>query len=309
MAFLATSSTTVLQKAGIEAAAPEGATYESGSDGILDLLNSLERKFEEELRDLETKWMKTKGAHMVEAQTQTDLIEQHTTMRSHKAATKKEKEKAAAQATADKNDAVAQKAEDTAFLRDVHGECEMKSSDYETRQKLRAGEVTALNKAIELLTGTAGSNVNVKADRMRGGVAAGSSLAQLRSATMRPSQHLAASFLQAQGRRMNSRVLAVLSARVAQDPFAKVKKMIQDMVYKLMEEANQEAEQKGFCDTEMGTNKMTRERKTTDAEELTASIDEMAARLSTLSEEMAKLSQELSDTDAAVQQATAIRTE
>merc|ERR1719443_2695779 len=73
--------------------------------------------------------------------------------------------------------------------------------------------------------------------------------------------------------------------------------MIEDMVYKLMEEANEEAEHKGFCDQEMGTNKMTREQKATDVEELTASVEETTA----------DLSEQMSEIDASTQKATAIR--
>jgi chromosome segregation ATPase len=96
---------------------------------------------------------------------------------------------------------------------------------------------------------------------------------------------------------------------VAEDPFAKVKKMIQDMVYKLMEEANSEAEHKGFCDTELGTNAMTREQKTTAVNELSANIEEMTAKISSLSDEIGQLSAEIGEIDAAVAEATAIREE
>ena len=51
-----------------------------------------------------------------------------------------------------------------------------------------------------------------------------------------------AAFLQQQAHRTNSRLLATLAMRVSDDPFVKVKKMIKDMVVKLMEEATEEAE-------------------------------------------------------------------
>ena len=53
---------------------------------------------------------------------------------------------------------------------------------------------------------------------------------------------------------LGSRVLSALAVRVEADPFAKVKKMIKDFIVKLMEEANEEAEYKGWCDTELSTN-------------------------------------------------------
>merc|ERR1719399_1752616 len=75
----------------------------------------------------------------------------------------------------------------------------------------------------------------------------------------------------------------------------KVKKMIKDLVYKLMEEARQEAEHKGWCDTELTTNKQTRDKKSADVASLKAEIEELTA-------EIAKLTQDLSDLQAAVKE-------
>merc|ERR1719161_553043 len=83
--------------------------------------------------------------------------------------------------------------------------------------------------------------------------------------------------------------------------------MIQDMVYKLMEEANEEAEHKGFCDTEMGTNKNTRDAKTNKVDELTASIKEMTAQAEMLTSEAAGLTDEVFALDMAVSEASALR--
>merc|ERR1712203_701758 len=69
-------------------------------------------------------------------------------------------------------------------------------------------------------------------------------------------------------------VLSALSVRVADDPFVKVKKMIKDLIVRLMEEANEEAEHKGWCDTELATNEQTRKEKTEAVEVLHAEIDQ-----------------------------------
>ena len=54
---------------------------------------------------------------------------------------------------------------------------------------------------------------------------------------------------------------------IAGDPFDKVKKMIKDMIVRLMEEATEESEHKGWCDSELGTNKITRESRRADSPE------------------------------------------
>ena len=67
------------------------------------------------------------------------------------------------------------------------------------------------------------------------------------SASKNPSQARVAEFLREKGSAINSRVLSALAVRVAEDPFVKVKKMIKDLIVRLMEEANEEAEHKGWC--------------------------------------------------------------
>jgi len=308
MAFLSTSSAVQLQRS----EAPEASSYASNTGGVEDILFGLEDKLHEELAKLERDFLKTQGSFQMLQQTFTDQIDQHSISRNHKASTKKEKEEARATAEGDLADTESLKAEDEAYLMDVQSNCAQESSDYEKRQKDRAGEVRALNKAIEIISGGA---VSGAAEKHLSSLVQGASLAQLRSNSASTSkaslqhdaQRDAASFLQQQSRRISSGVLAALSLRVAGDPFVKVKKMIQDMVFKLMTEANEEAEQKGFCDAELGKNKMTRDQKTTSIDELTATIDELSSKMVQLGTEISDLSQRISDTDAAIQEATAIR--
>merc|ERR1719428_1373610 len=83
--------------------------------------------------------------------------------------------------------------------------------------------------------------------------------------------------------------------------------MIKDMIMKLTQEATEEAEHKGFCDTEMGTNKITRDSKTDEVASLTATIQELTADLGKLSEEITGLTAAISAIDAAMAKATAQR--
>merc|ERR1719482_216078 len=85
--------------------------------------------------------------------------------------------------------------------------------------------------------------------------------------------------------------------------------MITDMVKKLMEEANEEADHKAFCDAEMSTNKQTRDLKTTTIAELKASIEELTADAAKTSKEIADLGDQIAAIDAAVAKATEDRME
>merc|ERR1719428_672611 len=85
--------------------------------------------------------------------------------------------------------------------------------------------------------------------------------------------------------------------------------MIKDMIIKLTEEANEEAEHKGFCDSEMSTNKQTRDSKSTEVDELTASIEQMTANSAKLATEITELTDQVTEIDAAVGKATTQRAE
>merc|ERR1719265_2766028 len=76
-----------------------------------------------------------------------------------------------------------------------------------------------------------------------------------------------------------------------------------------MEEANEEAEHKGWCDTELATNEQTRKEKTEAVEMLHAEIDELEANIAQLTEEIAELSAAVAASDKAVKEATQLREE
>jgi chromosome segregation ATPase len=135
-----------------------------------------------------------------------------------------------------------------------------------------------------------------------------SSFAQLRAAAASPNQQRVAKFLQEAAQRVGSRVLSALAARASADPFVKVKKMIKDLLIRLAEEANEEAEHKGWCDTELSTNEQTRKEKTAAVETLTAEIDELEASIAKLSDEITDLTKGVADLDAAMAEATELRT-
>jgi len=133
------------------------------------------------------------------------------------------------------------------------------------------------------------------------------SLAQLRSAAFSPLQANVAAFLTDRATKSESRLLSLIATRVQSDPFGKVTKMVKDMIQKLMEEANEEAEHKGFCDTEMTTNKQTRDSKTEESAELQATIDKTTADIQKLADEIATINDEIAAIDAALAKATTER--
>merc|ERR1719327_1616982 len=227
-------------------------------------------------------------------------------MSDEKMSQKAQKEKDKAQAEGDLADTIITVDEDTKFLTDLSSECESKSVEFEKNQVLRAGELEAVGKAIEIMSSDA---VSGGTQHLPGLVQQGVSLAQLRADQRSSLQSRVAVFLNDRAARSNSRILSLIAVRVSEDPFKKVTKMIRDMIAKLMEEANEEAEHKGFCDTEMGTNKNTRDEKSEKVEELNAEIEKLTADIAKLAEESTELADAIAAIDAAMAKATAERNE
>merc|ERR1719497_209699 len=76
-----------------------------------------------------------------------------------------------------------------------------------------------------------------------------------------------------------------------------------------MEEANEEAEHKGWCDTELSTNEQTRKEKTEAVETLHAEIDQLEASIAKLTEEITDLTKAVADLTARMAEATTLRQE
>merc|ERR1711972_282504 len=207
--------------------------------------------------------------------------------RDEKAETKAKKLQAKADALGDLKDTTTTRDADVKYLADLTATCEQKASDFESRQQLRADEIVAIEKAIEIISSNAVSGNAEK--HLPTLLQSTGSLAQLRADLSVQAQARVAQYLSSRAKQLNSRVLSALASRVADDPFKKVKKMIKELIVRLMEEANEEAEHKGWCDTELSTNEQTRKEKTEAVEMLHAEIDQLEASIAKLTEDIADL--------------------
>jgi len=287
----------------LQVGAPEAKTYESSSGGVIEMVKGLGKKFEAERYELEKAEATKQGNYDMLAQELTDNIERATKQRDLKAKTKQDRLQSKADDEASLTSTTATLAEDTKFLQDLTVECEQKAIDFKKRQELRQEEIEAIAKAIEIMSGDA---VSGGTQHLPGLVQ--TSLVQLRSGNAHSAaQGKVAAFLKSKAKAGGSKILALLAAKVEADPFKKVVKMIKDMITKLTEEANDEAEHKAFCDTEMSTNKATRDEKTAQSDTLQAEIDKLTADTNKLAEEISNLVQAISDLDAAIVEATTVR--
>jgi len=288
-------------------AAPEANAYEFQAQGIVDMLTKLGTKFEDERTELEKEETNARHAFEMLSQDLKAQIDQATQARTEKAEAKAKALQAAADAKGDLQDTTTTRDDDSKYLADLTATCEQKSAAFAERQQLRADEIAAVEKAIEILSSGAVSGASEK--HLPQLVQMKTALAQLLAEAQNPNQLRVAAYLREQGSKINSRVLSALAMRVSEDPFKKVKKMIKDLIVKLMEEANEEAEHKGWCDTELSTNEQTRKEKTEAVETLHAEIDELEASIAQLTEQITELTKAVAELDAAVAKATSIREE
>merc|ERR1712048_1516263 len=278
--------------------------------GVVEMLSKLLDKFIDERTTLEKEEMNSKHAYDMLMQDLNAQIAQATKDRDEKAETKANKLQAKADAEGDLKDTTTTRDADVKYLADLTATCEQKASDFESRQQLRADEIIAIEKAIEIMSsGAVAGNAEKHLPSMLQ-ARRSSALAQLvRTDERNAAQMRVADYLQTQGKRLNSRVLDAIVARARDDPFVKVKKMIKDLIVRLMEEANEEAEHKGWCDTELSTNEQTRKEKTEAVETLHAEIDQLEASIAKLTEDISSLTKAVAELDAAMAEATKLRQE
>merc|ERR1719217_1583380 len=103
--------------------------------------------------------------------------------------------------------------------------------------------------------------------------------------------------------REQSTALAQLASRMAQtmraggkageDPFAKVKGLINNMIEKLLKDAEADATEHAFCTKEMAETEAKKADKEAEIEKLSTQIDSMTAKSSKLKSEVAELQKEL----------------
>jgi len=288
---------------------PEANAYEFQSGGIVSMLNKLKDDFREKLGECQKEEMNSKHAFDMKLADLTDSVENSKTDIDEKTVTKARKEEQQAQDKKELASTISVKKEDESTLKDTTTECEEKAMSYDEKQKLRAEEIEAIETAIGILKG----------DDMKTGSAhlalsqSKTSFAQLRGQDANAEEtegihRRVTKFLAAEASRLKSKDLSLLAQKLAADPFAKVKKMIDDMITRLLNEANEDAQHEGFCDQEIGKSKVTRAKLSEDIDALTAAVEQGKSDIMMLTEEIATLSQEVADLDAAVLESTKMRT-
>jgi len=279
--------------------APQPKVYESSSGGILGMLESLQDKFVDERVSLEKDEAKKKHAYELLVKGLAAEEAQAKKGQQEKSGYKAKAVQAKATGESDLSEATSEHDSDTKYRTDLKVTCEKKASDFDSRQKLRTEELEAISKAQDIISSGAVAGASLVQTKH------GTALANLRS--LKPGQEEVARFLQQQASKLNSRVLSAAAIRAGEDPMAKVRVMIEGLITKLNDQASSEATKKGWCDTELATNKETREEKSDAVDSLSADIDELNAGIAKLGHDVVTLSSELSELNTAMKSATELR--
>jgi hypothetical protein len=287
-------------------AAPEANAYEFASGGIVEMMEQLKDKFADEKASLEREEVNAKHSFENLGQTLADNIENAKTVIGRRTAFMNERLQQKAEAEGEKAATEADLKADLQYKADQEGLCAAKQSAYDERQKLRGDELDAITQAVEILSS---GDVSGAADKHLPAM-----LLQMKSAVQAKAydplvaaQQQVARLLSARADKYNSQLLSMLAMRVSADPFKKVKKMIREMISKLMQEATAETEHHGWCQAELGENKITRDTKSAAIDDLSATLEQLNAEIAKLTEEVADLSADVAELSKDRAEATDVR--
>jgi len=281
-----------------EPGAPAASVYEGHSGDIIDTLNGLKDKADEQLD--ETRKTETTNLHNFQRMKQSLEDEIKFGKQDLAKAKKGLAESAEAKSKADGDLQVTSKdlAEDISAKGDLHQACMMKAEDYEAEQKSRDEELKAIAEAKKVLEETTGgaADISYGLNQVSFVQTAASKLATAADLANFEAVRLVRNLAQ----RQNSAALAQLAQRMgaamrsgAADPFSKVKSLIADMIDRLESEAEQDASHKTYCDKELAESEEKEADKEAEIKKQTTRIDKMSSRSAMLKEEVAQLQADL----------------
>jgi hypothetical protein len=300
--------------------------YKFHSSSIIKTLEGLKGDFRKEKASVDADEVKRVSAFDMLKQSKTDHIKARTLAMTQAKADRDGKIEDIGTASQELTTTSAQLLDDMEYLDELNTVCSDKAKTWDQRTKLRSNELTAITQATGIVKDTVaaktqsatirfaqtGSTVRlaeavVSSDSAMEDIEAQAEIEeesaplgflQRNSITKHSpddARQYIISLLKGKGAEMKSTLLVSLASRIASDPFAKIKKLIQELIERLLTEAANEANQKGWCDkaTADATQKRTGAANT--IEELNAKMAKLAALSDKLEEEIGTLTTELAD--------------
>jgi len=225
----------------------------------------------------------------------------------------------------------AQLLDDQAYLSEVSAKCNEKAVLWDQRTQMRANELNALTQAIEVINSLPSQEESsflqhkpewlAKAESAIKSASTEAALEDKDDALNKVSflelfhhkhavQHRhhrhghqklagvgrrskAVALLRAKAQKLHKVWLLHVAERVAEDPFAKVKTLIQELIERLLKEAEQEANHKGWCDREIALAEQSRDQSADDIKALNEQLEMSEPRRAKLSQRIKELDAEL----------------
>jgi len=282
-------------------AQPQGTTvnYESASGGILDTLADMQSKAEESLSSTRKDEMEAAHAFALLKQGLEDEIKVAKKQLSEATQTRSTTEEEQHSAETALTETQETLAADEKYLAELKQSCSMKATEWAARQKQAGEETAAIEKAKEVLS--EGVKVFLQTSthlttesKMEGDM---------------DSRSQVVSILRRVSKNAHSYALMQLVASAQSDPFGKIRGLIEEMIAKLTKEAAEEADQKSFCDEEIGESKSKQADLSGKLDKTSARIAKAEADKAKLTEEVKMLEEEISEIDAGQAEATKVRQE
>jgi len=277
--------------------------YESSSGNIVQTIEEMQGKAEDTLSELRKK--ETEQSH--EFQMLKAGLEDEIAHAKEKLSTATKLKASATEAMAEANAEVVEtqktKASDEEYVTTLKQECQARAVEFEETMKSGKDEIAAIEKAKTILAEgvTAFVQISSKTRRFSFDDDEGDEIAARRAKVVEVFKRVAAN--------RHSFVFAQLANMAAADPFEKIKGLINDMIEKLLKEAQEAATHEAFCQEEMGKSKKAQDDKTMKLDKFSTRVDEASSKIAELTESIKKLEAEVAEIDKAQSEATKIRTE
>merc|ERR1719478_204525 len=265
----------------------QATEYRAEPAGLVDTLEDMKSKAEDQLSTARKGSMESRHNYDMVKMSLEQEIKNLKDQLASATATKASTGEALGKARGDLAGVEKSKAADEAYVSSTKMDCDTKANEWAERQKSAAGETAAIEKAIEILSSgvkafiqTAAKSKTVDEDDM--------------SSDKR--ERLVAS-LKKMGNKFHSYALVQLANMATADPFGKIKSMISEMIEKLLNEANEEATHKAFCDEELAKSRKSQEEKTMKLDKYSARIDSATTTSAELETAIKGLQGELAEMD------------
>merc|ERR1719161_3253202 len=152
------------------------------------------------------------------------------------------------------------KAADESYLATLKAECQARAVEYEESMKSAKDEVAAITKASDILSEGVTAFIQVRSQVRRSSMKF-SADDDDESDAMADAREKVVAIFKGIANDRHSFVFSQLASMAASDPFEKIKGLINDMIEKLLKEAQEAATHEAFCNEELGKSKKSQEDK------------------------------------------------